>query len=82
MISPFYDSMIVKIIAHAPTYQEALKKLSEALAEFELVGIATNQNFLQALLADPVVQQGTATTAYVTERFMPIFMKRNVQEVS
>lgn len=82
MISPFYDSMIVKIIAHANTYQEVLKKLIEALDEFELDGIAANQSFLAALLADPVVQQGTATTDYVTKQFMPIFTKQVVREVS
>ncbi|GAX02727.1 acetyl-CoA carboxylase, biotin carboxylase subunit [Secundilactobacillus pentosiphilus] len=82
MISPFYDSMIVKIIAHANTYHEALKKLIEALDEFELDGIAANQSFLEALLADPVVQQGTATTDYVTKQFMSKFNKHVVREVS
>jgi Acetyl/propionyl-CoA carboxylase, alpha subunit len=82
MISPFYDSMIVKIIAHAKTYQEALKKLIDALEEFELDGISANQGFLEDLLADPIVQQGTATTDYVTKQFMAKFASHAIREVS
>lgn len=82
MISPFYDSMVVKIIAHALTYSEALKKLSESLTEFDLDGIASNQNFLAALLADPVVQVGTATTNYVSDTFMHQYVQAEIQEVS
>ncbi|MTV81075.1 acetyl-CoA carboxylase biotin carboxylase subunit [Secundilactobacillus folii] len=81
MISPFYDSMVVKIIAHASTYKEALKKLNEALAEFEMSGTASNQDFLQALLNDPVVRKGQATTDYVTSSFMPEYTKDSIQEV-
>lgn len=82
LISPFYDSMVVKLIAHADTYAEALAKLSEALTEFELDGIASSQSFLLALLADATVQAGTATTNYVTDQFMPNFMAQVTQEVS
>lgn len=82
MISPFYDSMIVKVIAQAGTYNEALTKLAEALQEFSIEGTASNQLFLSALLADKTVRKGTATTNYVSDYFMPQFSANTVREVS
>lgn len=81
-ITPFYDSMVVKLIAHADTRDEAFAKLREALAEFEMDGIASNQLFLSALLDDLVVKQGEATTNYIMTTFLPEFQKQHVQEVS
>jgi len=58
LIPPFYDSLIAKVIAHAPTRKEAIAKLSSALKELVLEGIGTNKNFLMKLLAhDDFVSQ-------------------------
>lgn len=81
-ITPFYDSMVVKLIAYADTRDEAFAKLREALAEFEMDGIASNQAFLSALLDDPVVMRGEATTNYIMTTFLPEFQQQHVQEVS
>ena len=53
VISPFYDSMVAKVIAHAPTRAGALHKLQRALTRSHLVGPVTNREQLLALL--PVV---------------------------
>ena len=51
-IPPFYDSMIAKLIAHAPTRDEARAKLAAALDETVALGIPTNKDFLAAVLRD------------------------------
>ena len=51
-IPPFYDSLVAKVIAHAPTRIEAIHKLSEALSNLVIEGIDTNTKFLLKLLQD------------------------------
>jgi acetyl/propionyl-CoA carboxylase alpha subunit len=62
-----YDPMIAKLIAHGPTREEALARLSDALAETEVSGVTTNLPFLRWLVTHPVVRAGEATTAFLTE---------------
>ncbi|WP_151734344.1 acetyl-CoA carboxylase biotin carboxylase subunit [Paenibacillus tengchongensis] len=57
-ISPFYDSMIAKLIVWAPTRQEAVLKMKRALAEFAVEGIHTTIPFHQKLLEHPVFLDG------------------------
>ena len=51
-ISPYYDSMIAKLIAYAPTRDEAIRKMKWALAEFLVEGVDTNIDFQLDLLRD------------------------------
>ncbi len=62
-----YDPMIAKLIAHAPTREQALEALAAALAETRVEGVTTNLPFLRWLVAHPVVRDGEATTAFLTE---------------
>ena len=55
-ITPYYDSMIAKLIAYAPTREEALMKMQWALAEFLVEGVDTNIDFQLKLLRDPDVE--------------------------
>ncbi len=55
-IPPYYDSMIAKLIAYAPTREEALMKMKWALAEFLVEGVDTNIDFQLKLLRDPDVE--------------------------
>ncbi len=50
VVSPFYDSMIAKVIAHAPTRAGAINKLQRALGRAHLIGPITNRSQLLALL--------------------------------
>jgi propionyl-CoA carboxylase alpha chain len=50
VVSPFYDSMIAKVIAHAPTRPGAINKLQRALAQSHLIGPITNRTQLLSLL--------------------------------
>jgi geranyl-CoA carboxylase alpha subunit len=64
-VSPFYDSMIAKIIAHAPTREEAIRKLAAGLDDTAALGVATNVGFLARCLRHPVFGAGAATTAFI-----------------
>jgi acetyl-CoA carboxylase, biotin carboxylase subunit len=69
VIPPFYDSMIGKVIARGKTREEALTRMSRALAEFKMVGPATTVPVAQALLADARFLRGEYNTAFL-EQFM------------
>ena len=64
-VTPYYDPMIAKVIAHAPTRAEAIEKLRTALAATRLDGIETNLAYVAAILAGDAFQQGGITTKYL-----------------
>ena len=64
-MTPFYDSMIAKLIAHAPTREAALAKLNDALARAVVIGPKTNLAFLRALLTAPEVAAGGYDTGFI-----------------
>jgi acetyl-CoA carboxylase biotin carboxylase subunit len=53
MVPPLYDSLLAKVIARAPTREEAVARLHRALRETRIGGIATNLDFLLAVLESP-----------------------------
>ena len=75
-VSPYYDSMICKLIAHGRTRKIALDRMYRALSEYIIRGIDTNIEFLKAVILDPGFRQGEATTSYVEE-----FLSRAPKEV-
>ncbi|WP_188783624.1 acetyl/propionyl/methylcrotonyl-CoA carboxylase subunit alpha [Nocardioides phosphati] len=64
-IGTFYDAMIAKVIAFAPTREQALRQLAGALAKAELHGLTTNRDLLVNLLRDPVVVDATMHTTWL-----------------
>ena len=69
-IPPFYDSMIAKLIAHAPTRDGARVQLAAALEETVADGLPTNKDYLAAVLRDQRFADGEATTEFLS-RFDP-----------
>jgi geranyl-CoA carboxylase alpha subunit len=69
MISPFYDPMIAKLIAHGATREEARTRLVRALRETVVLGPVTNRHFLIRLLEHPDFAAGKATTAFIGKHF-------------
>ncbi len=65
VISPFYDSMIAKLIVHAPTREQALAKLDQALAQTRIVGLPNNVAFLRHVLATESFSQAKLDTALI-----------------
>jgi geranyl-CoA carboxylase alpha subunit len=68
-VSPFYDPMIAKIMAHGPTRDVARQRLIEALRRTGLFGPKTNRDFLIDALGRPAFAQGEATTAFIDETY-------------
>ncbi len=68
-ISPFYDPMIAKVIAHGRTREEARRRLVRALDETVLFGLPNNKAFLVALLGHPVFAKGETTTGFIGAHF-------------
>lgn len=66
-ISPFYDSMIAKLIVWAPTRHEAVAKMKRALSEFAVEGIHTTISFHQKLLEHPVFLSGNFDIKFLEE---------------
>lgn len=64
-ISPYYDSMIAKLIVYAPTREEAIKKMKWALAEFLVEGVDTNIDFQLSLLRDENFENATYDIGYL-----------------
>jgi 3-methylcrotonyl-CoA carboxylase alpha subunit len=67
-VTPYYDSMLAKLIAHAETRDEALDKLGRALDETSIFGITTNQAFLKRLIALPATRDATFHTRLIDEQ--------------
>lgn len=65
-IPPYYDSMIAKLIVHAPTRPEAIMKMRWALAEFIVEGIDTNIDFQLRLLKNPAFESGDYDNSFLT----------------
>ncbi|APR07930.1 Biotin carboxylase [Lentilactobacillus parabuchneri] len=64
-ISPFYDSMIAKLIVHLNDRDAVIAKMKRVLGELEIEGIQTNQDFLKALIGTDQFKQGTYSTSFI-----------------
>lgn len=67
-ISPHYDSMLGKLIVHAPTRGEAIERLAAALDCTELLGLPTNRRLLAACLRHPQFRAGDARIPFLEQR--------------
>ena len=64
-VTPYYDPMVAKLIAHGPDRAAAIATLQQALSVLEIDGIRHNGAFLQVLLEQPAFVAGTVDTGYV-----------------
>jgi acetyl-CoA/propionyl-CoA carboxylase biotin carboxyl carrier protein len=64
-VTPHYDSLLTKVIAHGRDRPEALERLGHALLELRILGVATNAGFLARLLAAPEVRAGELDTRMI-----------------
>jgi pyruvate carboxylase len=67
-ISPYFDSMLVKMTCRGRDFTAAIHRAQRGLAEFRIRGVSTNIPFLQAVLDDPSFQAGDLSTAFIEER--------------
>jgi acetyl/propionyl-CoA carboxylase alpha subunit len=69
-VSVYYDPLLAKLVVWGATRDEALARTRDALARFEILGLATNLPFLQALVADPAFVAGRLDTGFI-DRELP-----------
>ncbi len=67
LITPYYDSLLEKVTAWAPTPEEAIDRMLRALREFRIRGVATNLAFLEILVGHPKFRANDYTTRFIDE---------------
>jgi pyruvate carboxylase len=65
VITPYYDSLLVKVTAWAPTAPEAIRRMDRGLREFRIRGVATNLQFVENVINHPDFAAGTVTTRFI-----------------
>ena len=66
VVSPHYDAMLAKVIAHGRTRADAARRLARALQTAEIHGLTTNRDLLVAILREPDFLAGATDTGYLT----------------
>ena len=79
-VSPFYDPMIAKVIAHGPTRDVALDHLASALGNAHIAGLATNRDFLRALSKDEIFRAGRMDTGLIERHLDQLLRKPELSE--
>ena len=72
-ISPFYDSMVAKLIVHGSTREEALARMDAALAQTHIVGLATNVQFLRHVVSSGAFSTAQLDTALIQRESAALF---------
>ncbi|MCF1504351.1 pyruvate carboxylase [Afifella sp. H1R] len=67
VITRYYDPLLEKVTAWAPTAEDALKRMHRALREFRIRGVATNLTFLENIITHPSFQDNSYTTRFIDE---------------
>ena len=65
VITPYYDSLLVKVTAWAPTPHEAIRRMDRGLREFRIRGLSTNLQFVENVINHPDFAAGTVTTRFI-----------------
>nr|WP_326184721.1 acetyl-CoA carboxylase biotin carboxylase subunit [uncultured Oscillibacter sp.] len=80
-LSPYYDSLAAKLMVHAPTRLEAIRKMRRCLEEFTLEGFPTNAELSYQILYHPTFVRGGCTTAFLDENLPDLLdFSRRVRE--
>ncbi len=78
-VSPFFDSMLVKITAKGRTLKGARQRLHRALTEFRIRGVKTNIAFLENVIMHPVFERGEVTVKFI-EKYPELFHVKAKQD--
>src|SRR4029077_2905994 len=68
VITPFYDSLLVKVTAHGLRFVDAARRMERSLQEFRVRGVKTNIPFLLNLVTHPDFLAGRFTTSFLDEK--------------
>ncbi|CAI3291045.1 pyruvate carboxylase [Enterococcus cecorum] len=65
VVTPYFDSLLVKVCTHGATFQAAVQKMQRCLKEFRIRGVKTNIPFMQNVIHNKVFQSGNAKTTFI-----------------
>ncbi|WP_019451744.1 pyruvate carboxylase [Cupriavidus sp. BIS7] len=65
VITPYYDSLLVKVTTWAPTAAESIRRMDRALREFRIRGVSSNLQFLENVINHPAFGRGDVTTRFI-----------------
>ena len=65
IVTPYFDSLLVKVCTHGVTFQAAIQKMQRCLKEFRIRGVKTNIPFMQNVIHNEVFQSGDAKTTFI-----------------
>jgi len=65
VITPFYDSLLVKVTSRGHDPEEAIRRMDRALREFRIRGVSTNLTFLENVIAHPLFKSGECSTRFL-----------------
>jgi 3-methylcrotonyl-CoA carboxylase alpha subunit len=77
-ISPYYDSMVAKLIVHGDTREEALARMDKALGEFHIVGLQTNVQFLRHVVASESFAKADLDTTLIQREAAVLFEQEKI----
>lgn len=64
-VTPYFDSLLVKVCTHALNFDQAIEKMQRCLIEFRIRGVKTNIPFMHNVISHPVFQSGDAKTTFI-----------------
>lgn len=64
-VTPYFDSLLVKVCTHALNFDQAIEKMQRCLIEFRIRGVKTNIPFMYNVISHPVFQSGNAKTTFI-----------------
>ena len=67
IISPYYDSLLVKLTSRARTFKDAIRKSKRSINELKVSGVKTNASFLLNVLNTPEFEQGICSTSFIAD---------------
>lgn len=65
VVTPYFDSLLVKVCTHGLTFTQAISKMERCLKEFRIRGVKTNVPFLRNVITHPVFSSGNAHTTFI-----------------
>ncbi len=81
IVTPYFDSMIAKIIVHGKTREEAIRQSLEALSQFNIIGLKTTVPFCKTVLNHPQFIDASYTTRWVDQVFHPEMLEDTDDEL-
>ncbi|HMO51205.1 MAG TPA: pyruvate carboxylase [Kiritimatiellia bacterium] len=67
VITPYYDSLLVKVTTYAATFDQAIQRMDRALSEFRIRGVRTNIPFINNLILHTTFRNGEVTTTFIDD---------------